>query len=92
MKYKHTEDTNIVVEDLINRVQQLVEASELSGENGFVGAQYEAQAFKAVLTILNQVKTTGHVFRGSDYVPDGLLPYVKTPSFHNPLKVVKEEL
>lgn len=91
MKYKHTEETAIVLEDLINRVQQLAEASQLSGEHGFEGAKYEKQAFQAVLTLLDQVKTVGHVFRGSDYVPDGLLPYVKTPSYHNPLKVEKEK-
>ena len=87
MKYKHAEDTYIVLDDLANRVQQLIEASEAN--EPFEGGKYERQAFNSVLALISQVRNTGHVFRGSSAVPDGLLPYVKTPSFINPLKVEK---
>jgi hypothetical protein len=91
MKYKHTDEVKIVLDDLSNRVQQLIEASERS-QDEFKGAKYEQQAFKSVLTILDQVRTTGHVYRGSSAVPDGLLPYVKTHSYQSPLKLVKDTL
>jgi len=88
MKYKHIEETQIVLDDLANRVQQLIEASELT-VGKYEGAEAQIQAFQSVLTLIKQCKDYGHVFRGSDYIPDGLLPYIKTPSFHNPLKVEK---
>lgn len=78
-KYQHTEDTKVVLDDLENRVQQLIEASELT-IGKFNGAEAQIQAFQAVLTLIEQCRRYGHVFRGSSAVPDGLEPYVKTPS------------
>lgn len=80
-KYPHTKDTLIVLNDIANRVQQLIEASELTlgGEHDQL-AQNQIMAFQAVQTIIQQCKNNGHVFRGSSAVPDGLEPYVKTPS------------
>lgn len=76
MKYKHTDETKIILEDLINRVQQFVEVSQRTKH--FEGAKYQIQAFQSVLTLLNQVKDNGHVFRGNDYFPDDLEPLVET--------------
>lgn len=87
MKYKHTAETTLVLDDLENRLLQLIEASEKN--EGFEGAKYEQQAFRACLTLVDQIRRTGHVFRGSDYVPDGLLQYTTIPSFKSPLKVEK---
>lgn len=88
LKYKHNPDTIIVLDDLSNRVQQLIEASELT-KGKYEGAEAQIQAFQAVLTLIEQVRRYGHVFRGSVAVPDGLLPYIKTPSYQSPLKVEK---
>lgn len=79
-KYKHTDETKIVLDDLENRVQQLIEASELTRLPAPEIAEPQIMAFQAVLTLISQCRTYGHVFRGSSAVPDGLEPYVKTPS------------
>lgn len=79
MKYKHNPDTLIVLKDLENRVTQLIEANEHYETDNQV-VRHQKRAFEAVLTLLDQCIKTGHVFRGSSAVPDGLLPYVKTPS------------
>ena len=86
-KYKHTEETKVVLDDLENRVQQLIEASELIVNKHPEIAKPQIQAFQAVLTLLSQVRTTGHVFRGSSAVPDGLEPYTKTKFAGRQLKI-----
>ena len=92
-KFKHNEQTLLVLNDLINRVQQLVEASEVNRHRlGDERTDQEIQSFNAVLTLIEQVKKTGHVFRGNEFFPDALLPYTTIPSFNNPLKVEKSEV
>lgn len=79
MKFKHNPETLIVLKDLENRVIQLMEANEHYETDNQV-VRHQRRAFESVLTIIDQCIKTGHVFRGSSAVPDGLLPYVKTPS------------
>lgn len=81
MKYPHNEDTLIVLKDIENRFIQLKEASE-AYKSISDPKKYEAeqQAFESALVVVRQAIKHGHVFRGSSFVPDGLLPYVKTPS------------
>lgn len=88
MKYKHTDESKIILDDLENRVQQLIEASELT-VGSYEHAEAQIQAFQAVLTLISQCRTYGHVFRGSSAVPDGLEPYVKTPSPAKQLSIDK---
>lgn len=80
-KYKHSRDTQIVLNDIKNRLVQLKEAGEaykkLQSEEVF---ETEQRALSSALMVVQQAIDHGHVFRGSDFVPDGLLPYVKTPS------------
>lgn len=85
-KFKHNEQTMVVLQDLDNRLTQLIEAAQTSNKE-FVDT--EVRALQSARTLVDQCIKTGHVFRGSDFVPDGLLPYVKTPSYFNPLKVIK---
>jgi len=87
MKYRHTEDTLHVLKDLDNRLTQLIEAAQTSSAE-FVDT--EVRALMSARTLVQQCKDTGHVFRGSSYVPDGLIGYFKTESYNNPLKVEKE--
>lgn len=79
-KYPHHPDTLIVLKDLENRLQQLIEAGDLAEEQHPELVKYQRTAFQSCLVLVRQCISTGHVFRGSSYVPDGLLPYVKTPS------------
>ena len=80
-KYKHNEDTKIVLNDIKNRLVQLKEASQAykSLQSDEVHTT-EQRAFDSAIMVVQQAIDNGHVFRGSDFVPDGLLPYVKTPS------------
>ena len=81
MKYPHNKDTLIVLKDIENRIQQLIEASEaykeMLSEEEF---DIEQRSLQSALMVVKQAIKHGHVFRGSSAVPDGLLPYVKTPS------------
>lgn len=78
-KYPHSEDTKIVLDDLANRVQQLIEINDLysHGENEDK-VKYQRRAFEATLTLIKQVKDNGHVMRGNDYFPDSIEPLVTT--------------
>lgn len=80
-KYPHNEDTLIVLKDIENRLVQLKEAGE-AYKSQLDPKKYEGeqQGLDAGLMIVRQAIKHGHVFRGSSFVPDGLLPYVKTPS------------
>lgn len=79
MKYTHTAETLQVLDDLQNRVQQLIEVNSLysTGEN-ITKVKHQNRAFESVLTLLKQVRETGHVYRGSSAVPDSIEPLVKT--------------
>lgn len=83
-QYKHHPDTLIVLRDIENRLEQLIEASQTSSAP-FV--ETETQALQSAKMLVVQARKTGHVFRGSSAVPDGLLPYVKTPSVTEQLGV-----
>lgn len=74
-KYKHHPDTIVVLNDLDNRLTQLIEACEANDNNS-----REIRALTSARTLVKQCKDTGHVFRGSSFVPDGLDGYYKTPS------------
>lgn len=76
-KYKHHPDTLIVLKDLDNRLTQLIEAS---GKYNKPFVETEKQAFQSARTLVKQCIDTGHTFRGSSYVPDGLNGYFETPS------------
>lgn len=80
MKYKHHPDTKIVLEDIKNRLQQLIEANEQYEHRWPELVKHQNTAFQSAKTIVQQAIDTGHVFRGSSAVPDGLLEYVTTPS------------
>lgn len=86
-KYKHHPDTVIVLNDLENRLTQLIEASGRSTKP-FVDT--EVQALQSARTLVKQCKDTGHTFRGSSYVPDGLEGYFTTPSVTERLGVDDE--
>lgn len=86
-KYPHHPDTLIVLKDIENRLEQLIEASQTSSAP-FV--ETEVQALQSAKMLIVQARNTGHVFRGSSAVPDGLLPYVKTPSVTEQLGVDNE--
>ncbi len=86
-KYKHTPETLVVLNDLENRVTQLIEANDNYGGDNEKLVKYQRRAFESVLTLIDQCKKYGHVFRGSSAVPDGLLDYVKTPSPEEQLKI-----
>lgn len=78
-KYKHTEEVKIVLADLENRIQQLIEANML-----YMGREYDELikqqniALGSVITLIQQIRNTGHVKRGTPVVPDDLEPIVKT--------------
>lgn len=78
-KYLHHPATLTVLNDLDNRLTQLIEAA---GDSPL-----EVQALQAARTLVKQCKDTGHTFRGSSAVPDGLEPYFKTPSVKQRLGV-----
>lgn len=88
-KYPHHPDTLIVLRDLENRLVQLIESNELARERHPEMIEQQNRAFNSALMLVRQCIDTGHVFRGSSAVPDGLLPYVKTPSPQ--LTLVKEK-
>ena len=87
-KYKHLEETKIVLEDIKNRLIQLQEANEAYREKEPELVRHQNTALQSAQTVVQQAIDNGHVFRGSDAVPDGLLEYVKTPS---PEMVLKKE-
>lgn len=82
MKYKHTEETKIVLEDLTNRVMQLIEVNELHlgahDKRTDTKLRHQNRAFGSVLTLLDQVSKTGHVMRGNSAFPDPIEPLAKT--------------
>jgi hypothetical protein len=80
MKYKHTKEVLTVLNDLSNRVQQLIEANERYLENGHDDSLIEAQntSLQSVLVLIKQVKDNGHVFRGNEYFPDDVEPLATT--------------
>lgn len=94
VKYKHNEETRIVLDDLENRIQQFIEANELYRGNGSDVAMIEAQntAFGSVLVLIAQVRNTGHVRRGTPVVPDDLEPIVKTKWFGRPQLGLSEQM
>lgn len=78
MKYQHTEETKIVLNDLINRVQQLVEVNEKYRHHDNQLVDHQKMAFESVLSLLEQVRDTGHVMRGNNYFPDSVEPIATT--------------
>lgn len=79
-KYKHSEDTLVVLKDLENRITQLIEANDKFKDSNPELVANQRLAFESCRTLVQQCLDNGHVFRGSDYVPDGLLQYVDTSS------------
>lgn len=70
MKYRHTPETRIVLEDLINRVTQLMEVNKKYERTNPELVSNQNTAFSSVLTLLEQVKDNGHVMRGNEFFPD----------------------
>lgn len=85
-KFKHNEQTLHILKDLDNRLTQLIEAVETTNNDS-----REIRAFQSARTLVDQCRNTGHVFRGNEFFPDGLIGYFKTPSYKNPLKVQDKE-
>ncbi len=83
-KYKHHPDTLIVLNDLENRLTQLIEASR---KHNAPFVDTEVQALQAARMLVKQCKDTGHTFRGSSFVPDGLEGYYDTPGITERLGV-----
>lgn len=79
-KYKHNHETLVVLEDLENRITQLIEANDRFKDSNPDMVAHQRTALESCRTLVKQCIDNGHVFRGSDFVPDGLLQYVKTPS------------
>jgi hypothetical protein len=90
-KYKHTKETLIVLRDLENRIQQLIEANEQYRTKSPELVTHQEFALNSCLLLVRQCIKTGHVFRGSSAVPDGLLQYVKTPSVTEQLKIGEQD-
>ena len=84
-KYKHTKEDRIVLEDLKNRLTQLIESLDNCRDKAVKDNQ--TLALQSARMLVQQCIDTGHTFRGSDFVPDGLEPYVKTPSVEERLNV-----
>lgn len=78
MKYKHTSETKQVLDDLINRVTQLVEVNELYKQHNPDLVFAQRMAFESCLVLLRQVRDTGKVMRGNEFVPDSIEPLAKT--------------
>lgn len=79
-KYKHTEDVKIVLDDLENRVSQLMEVNARylgQGHNDDL-INHQNDAFTSVITLIKQVRDNGHVMRGNDFFPDPIEPKAKT--------------
>jgi hypothetical protein len=74
-KYKHHPDTLIVLEDIKNRLTQLIEAGDVYEELDPDIVRYQRMAFESARELVQQAINTGHVFRGSWAVPDALLSY-----------------
>lgn len=69
-KYKHTEDTKIVLDDLENRLMQLMEVNETHRHQALELVKQQNQAFSCVLVLIRQLRDNGHIMRGNDYFPD----------------------
>lgn len=77
-KYKHTKEVKIVLDDLENRVQQLMEINANHKHQAPELVRQQNQAFSAVLVLIGQLRDNGHVMRGNDYFPDPVEPEAKT--------------
>ena len=79
-KYKHQPDTLTALNDIKNRLHQLIEVN-----NRYKGVGHDDkmiddqnQGHQNAITIVDQVIKTGHVFRGSWAVPDPVEPMATT--------------
>lgn len=79
-KYKHQPETLTVLNDLENRILQLIEVGERARVKNPELVEHQYQALYSCLTLVRQCKDNGHVFRGNDYFPDSVEPLAKTPS------------
>lgn len=75
MKYQHHPDTLIALNDIKNRLQQLIEANELYAHKEPDLVRHQNQGHMNAILLVDQVIKTGHCFRGSWAVPDGLMTY-----------------
>ena len=77
-KYPHTGEVKTVLDDLENRVIQLIEANERYKSQNPNLVYEQNTALSSVLVLIRQVRNTGHVKRGTPVIPDDLEPVVKT--------------
>ena len=79
-KYKHSEDTKIVLDDLENRLMQLIEVNKLHlGESDVDGLiNHQNHGMGVALTLIRQVRNTGHIQRGTPVIPDDVEPRATT--------------
>lgn len=81
-KYKHTEDTKIVLDDLQNRLQQLIEVNNLHlgvhGETEDKMIKDQNQGLTVAITLVKQIRNTGHIQRGTPVIPDDIEPRATT--------------
>lgn len=92
MKYKHTPETKTVLDDLINRVQQLIEVNETHRFQAPDLVDHQNQAFQSCLVLLKQARDTGHVMRGNEYFPDPVEAVATTKFDNAPQLGLKEVL
>lgn len=93
-KYKHLTDTRIALDDLQNRLQQLIEVNQ-----SYVGAGHDDkmiadqnQGISVALILVKQVINTGHVKRGTPVIPDDVEPLAITKWNNRPQLGLSEQM
>ena len=78
-KYKFESfETKRVLGDLENRIQQLIEVNQLYKKGNEKLVEHQQRAFESVLTLIDQIKSSGKIERGSGAAPDSIEPLVST--------------
>lgn len=79
-KYKHHPMAQTVLEDLENRIKQLIEVNELARDKAPELVEHQFHALYACYALVKQVKDHGHVYRGNSVASDCVEPLAKTPN------------
>lgn len=79
MKVKLNAETQLILADLRNRINQLIEANQhYISEDTKDLINHQEKAFWSVLALIDQIEETGQIYRGNDYFPDSLEPLAST--------------
>lgn len=75
-KYQHSNDTKIVLDDLENRVMQLMEVNDTHLAIGHDDKMIrdQNQGMSVILVLIRQLRNTGHIQRGTPIIPDEIEP------------------